>query len=358
MTDGVQLTRCRTRPTRRAWLLLLLAGLLYGAGSNVSAGWVIVLAALALGAIPWAWISVRWAARTVSVRRVLPAVATAGVPVPVVLEVTARTPAMAIVEDVLVGAVGVAGGLKDTAMLRATVALRRGALTGGEVRIVLADPFGLVETTVAGTVPATTEVLPAVPEIAGDGITSAWALDAGHETSRAGHGTELVGVREYRHGDPVHAIHWRATARQGHPIVRELAEPARPRVRVEIAAGTWEQDALDRAAEAAAAVAADAAGRGATVTVAADGSVLGWGPLAHRLLGLLPPHPAAAARPLAAPPAGDADVCVALAPTGGGVGVRVADGTGSREIGVLGCGDDAPGVADWLLVHRAGGAVA
>ncbi len=351
---SVSLVRRRTRPTRRSWLLLLLAGLLYAAGSNASAGWVIVLAALALGAVPWAWVSARWAARTVQVRRVLPSRVTAGRPVSARLEISARTPAMAVVEDDLLGAAGVAGGLKDTATLHTEVTLRRGVLVEGEVRVLLADPFGLVEVLVAATVPTFVEVLPDVPLLDGGRPAAAWALEAGEEATRPGHGTELVGVREYRHGDPVHAIHWRATARQGQPIVRELAEPARPRVRVELGTGPWEQDALDRAAELAAAVASDAVRHGAVASVAADGDAYGWGPLAHRLLALLPPHPGAPARPLAPVPPADAEVVVALTGVTLGVSVRIIAGETSRDLGVLPVdGDGTPAVADWLAMRRA-----
>jgi len=43
--------------------------------------------------------------------------------------------------------------------------------------------------------------------------------------SRAGTGTELFGVREYRPGDPLRRIHWRSSARHGELIVREYEPP-------------------------------------------------------------------------------------------------------------------------------------
>lgn len=42
---------------------------------------------------------------------------------------------------------------------------------------------------------------------------------------RAGTGTELFGVREYRPGDPLRRIHWRSSARHGELIVREYEPP-------------------------------------------------------------------------------------------------------------------------------------
>lgn len=42
--------------------------------------------------------------------------------------------------------------------------------------------------------------------------------------SRAGVGTELLKLRPYRPGDPPRQVHWKATARQGKLLVREMAE--------------------------------------------------------------------------------------------------------------------------------------
>ena len=50
-------------------------------------------------------------------------------------------------------------------------------------------------------------------------------LETSMASSRAGSGTELFGVREYRSGDPLRRIHWRSTARRGELIVREYEPP-------------------------------------------------------------------------------------------------------------------------------------
>jgi uncharacterized protein (DUF58 family) len=50
-------------------------------------------------------------------------------------------------------------------------------------------------------------------------------LEASAAASRAGTGTELFGVREYRPGDPLRRIHWRSSARHGELIVREYEPP-------------------------------------------------------------------------------------------------------------------------------------
>jgi uncharacterized protein (DUF58 family) len=50
-------------------------------------------------------------------------------------------------------------------------------------------------------------------------------LEAGVSAPRAGSGTELFGVREYRAGDPLRRIHWRSSARLGELVVREYEPP-------------------------------------------------------------------------------------------------------------------------------------
>ncbi len=42
---------------------------------------------------------------------------------------------------------------------------------------------------------------------------------------RAGNGTDLYGVREYRAGDPLRRIHWKTSARRGELVVREFEPP-------------------------------------------------------------------------------------------------------------------------------------
>ena len=50
-------------------------------------------------------------------------------------------------------------------------------------------------------------------------------VEASLAAPRAGSGTEMFGVREYRAGDPLRRIHWRSSARHGELIVREFEPP-------------------------------------------------------------------------------------------------------------------------------------
>jgi len=50
-------------------------------------------------------------------------------------------------------------------------------------------------------------------------------LEASVAAPRAGSGTELFGVRQYRPGDSLRRIHWRSSARRGELVVREYEPP-------------------------------------------------------------------------------------------------------------------------------------
>ena len=58
-----------------------------------------------------------------------------------------------------------------------------------------------------------------------EGRPQARELEASVAAPRAGAGTELFGVREYRPGDSLRRIHWRSSARHGELIVREYEPP-------------------------------------------------------------------------------------------------------------------------------------
>jgi hypothetical protein len=66
-------------------------------------------------------------------------------------------------------------------------------------------------------------VLPRFTSFAGR--PQARELEASVAAPRAGSGTELFGVREYRPGDSLRRIHWRSSARHGELVVREYEPP-------------------------------------------------------------------------------------------------------------------------------------
>lgn len=65
----------------------------------------------------------------------------------------------------------------------------------------------------------------------------------GRTANLTGSGSELLNIREYRQGDPLRQVHWKATARMQRPMVREVAEEQQESfvVWVDAPAQLWQQ---------------------------------------------------------------------------------------------------------------------
>jgi uncharacterized protein (DUF58 family) len=105
---------------------------------------------------------------------------------------------------------------------------RRGRHVLGPLRLRLVDPFGLVERSAVGADSAPLLVVPRVRPLGTGG--PAGGQGGGGEGARrtiAVHGEDDVSTREYRHGDDLRKVHWRATARMGELMVRLEERPWR-----------------------------------------------------------------------------------------------------------------------------------
>jgi len=105
---------------------------------------------------------------------------------------------------------------------------RRGRHPLGPLRLRLVDPFGLVERSAIGTDTAALLVVPRVRPLGAKG--PAGGQGGGGEGARrtiAVHGEDDVSTREYRYGDDLRKVHWRATARTGQLMVRLEERPWR-----------------------------------------------------------------------------------------------------------------------------------
>jgi len=105
---------------------------------------------------------------------------------------------------------------------------RRGRHLLGPLRLRLVDPFGLVERSAVGADSAPLLVVPRVRPLGAGG--PAGGQGGGGEGSRrtiAVHGEDDVSTREYRHGDDLRKVHWRAPARTGELMVRLEERPWR-----------------------------------------------------------------------------------------------------------------------------------
>jgi uncharacterized protein (DUF58 family) len=105
---------------------------------------------------------------------------------------------------------------------------RRGRHVLGPLRLRLVDPFGLVERSAVGADSAPLLVVPRVrPLGAGGPAGGHGGGGAGSRRTIAAHGEDDVSTREYRHGDDLRKVHWRATARTGELMVRLEERPWR-----------------------------------------------------------------------------------------------------------------------------------
>lgn len=97
----------------------------------------------------------------------------------------------------------------------------RGRYTLGPLTLRTADPLGLFELTRPFTAQHTLTVAPHVDGLPPITLGTVWAGHGdGHAAHAAAAGEDDVGVRDYRYGDELRRIHWRATAHHGEIMVR------------------------------------------------------------------------------------------------------------------------------------------
>jgi uncharacterized protein (DUF58 family) len=170
---------------------------------------------------------------------------------------------------------------------------RRGRFALGPVRLRLVDPFGLVLRTAAGNDTAALLVTPRVQPLQGSGALTGAGGNGGEGARRsiAVHGEDDVSTREYRYGDDLRMVHWRATARTGELMVRLEERPWRAaaslfvdtRLSAHLVGGAVRgpagdpaapQDTLEWVVEAAASIGVHLLRRGAGLRVLTDGGEL------------------------------------------------------------------------------------
>lgn len=101
--------------------------------------------------------------------------------------------------------------------------LGRGAIVASNWVLESGDPLGFFRFQRKGANGEVGLVLPWFTSLSS--APHARELEASVSAPRAGSGTELFGVREYRPGDPLRRIHWRSSARLGELVVREYEPP-------------------------------------------------------------------------------------------------------------------------------------
>ena len=269
----------RLRP--RAGGLAIGAAVLFLAGTNVQAGWLLVLAAMLLGAAIAGLALPGRMIRGLEVTRRAPERAFQGDTVPVELAVTNRSRGMRasvfLVDPFVATAEIFVSHLAPGERVDLTterVAARRG-IQGGDAVVLRSDaPFAVAERRRRIEAPGLAMILPRI-ETLGDlpfvdlAPTSERAM---HQWPRRGGGPEYLGIREYRVGDSMRHVHWPSTARHGAVMVRELEAETTRRLAIVVDASADEGEEwtpLDAACSAAASVALAAAARGQGVRLVA-----------------------------------------------------------------------------------------
>jgi uncharacterized protein (DUF58 family) len=198
-----------------------------------------------LGALAASWRLVRAIPRGVEVRRRLPARVFAGEPFPITVELTntrKRLGSWAVVVQEDAAGEGGPGG-KAAPALRAFFAYvpprqtcrqtcfarleARGRYHLGPLRIWSRFPFGLLRHTITLARSETLVVYPRLGRLARGWLeryhAAALGDGGGRRPGRASN--EFYGVREWRSGDSLRRLHWRASARHAKPVVRQLEQP-------------------------------------------------------------------------------------------------------------------------------------
>jgi uncharacterized protein (DUF58 family) len=118
---------------------------------------------------------------------------------------------------------------------------RRGALQLPPSPLRTMGPLGLVAWQRSGAVPASVvRVYPKLTDVARYELAARRSLraEAGVQAIRAlGPGTEIEGLRDYAPDDEYRRIDWKATARRGRPVTRELRDERTQHVTILIDAG-------------------------------------------------------------------------------------------------------------------------
>lgn len=128
-------------------------------------------------------------------------------------------------------------------LMASLVARRRGLLKLDVLEVSTTFPFGFIRRTKRLHVPQELVVYPRIGVLNRRlAMEYREAVDAAAMTSnRRGGNDEFYGIREYRDGDNVRAIHWRSSARTGQLMIREMAANAPPQLIVVLNLRTWKQ---------------------------------------------------------------------------------------------------------------------
>lgn len=230
----------RTRPTPRGWALLIAGAALIVAAYSLGRSEPLYLGVFLAAAPLIALATVRLRRMRIHTsRRFTPHLASAHLPLDVTVEIRNRAPSRTVRarwRDTLPFASGTAAGiLPPLAPYRSSrstgttatidyrvVPPRRGVVDIGPLVIDFPDPFGLAFGEVAVGETHSIIVTPAVTALpdTGRSIAADDGTARAHQQRSSPNEDELM-TREYRAGDPLRRVHWKASARHGELMVRQ-----------------------------------------------------------------------------------------------------------------------------------------
>lgn len=149
------------------------------------------------------------------------------------------------------------------------VALRRGPIRLGSVRVQSSFPFGLIRKSVTFTQPAEALIHPKATHVERVPMSASGGFGSDVRSARAGDGDEFHSLREFREGDALRTIAWRASARRNTPMVKQFvaSSPARLLIELELARAADRSGDDERSISAAAGLALAASRSGIAVAV-------------------------------------------------------------------------------------------
>ncbi|QSH41247.1 DUF58 domain-containing protein [Lentisphaerota bacterium ZTH] len=114
---------------------------------------------------------------------------------------------------------------EEVILERTSKAARRGHFTLSEIYLIGGDPAGLFRRRLEFDIPAEIMITPEITCLTSLPVTNRQqtAPDTeGRPLATSGQGQDFYGIREYRHGDEMRFIHWKATAAKRQLMVKEF----------------------------------------------------------------------------------------------------------------------------------------
>lgn len=125
--------------------------------------------------------------------------------------------------------------LEKRTLERYALASKRGKFQLNQVKLIGGDPAGLFQRVRIVELPGEVTVFPNIEKISSLELQTKNKIRStvsGQPLGISGQGQDIFGLREYRHGDPVRIVHWKASARQHGLVVKEFEAQGLNRISV------------------------------------------------------------------------------------------------------------------------------